>query len=106
MKNERQLPTVTGLAGYVTSLRRDAPDAARPADLHRFIASPAGMLVHYTNNQLRSIVPPQGFEDCLVAWPEVAPAVAHLRRARNAVEVLARAAIAKAMASARRAGGG
>lgn len=102
MKNVRHLPSVSGLAGYVTSLRQDAADATAPADLHRFIASPAGVLVHYTNNQLRAIVPPQGFDDYVAAWPEAAAAVDDLRRARNAVEVLARAAIAKAMASARR----
>ena len=102
MKNVRHLPSVTGLAGYVTSLREASSGTPGPADLHRFIASPAGVLVHYTNNRLRAIVPPRGFDDYVALWPDAAAAVADLRRRRNAVEVMARAVIAKAMASAKR----
>ncbi len=88
---------------YATSLR-SSPGEAGNADLHRFIASPAGVLVHYMNNQLQAIVPPQGFDDYVLAWPEARGTVAELRRARAEVESLAEAVIARAMASSRMAG--
>lgn len=94
MNNSRNLP-------YVTSLRKDGSPVGDHAELHRFIASPAGVLVHYTNNQLRGIVPPQEFDEYLIAWPESAPAIAELRRARSKIEAMAAAAIAKARASSR-----
>jgi hypothetical protein len=86
---------------YVTSMRKDGSMVGDAAEIHRFIASPAGVLVHYTDNQLRAIVPPQRFDDYLVAWPESAPAVSELRRARKAIEDMATAAIAKAKMSSR-----
>jgi len=95
------------LLPYVTSLRNDGNDGndgsidGESAELHRFIASPAGVLVHYTDNQLRAIVPPQGFDDYLVAWPESAAAIVELRRARAQIESTANAAIAKAMTSSK-----
>ena len=95
MNNPRNLP-------YVTSLRQDGPQSDGQAEIHRFIASPAGVLVHYTDNQLRGIVPPQGFEDYLVAWPESAAAIAELRRARAKIETMAARIIARAQESARR----
>lgn len=96
MKNPRNLP-------YVTSLRKDGSSVGDADQIHRFIASPAGVLVHYTDNQLRAIVPPQGFDNYVMAWPEAAQAVEELRRARKSIEDMAAAAIAKAKASARRA---
>lgn len=86
---------------YITSLRNRPAGESGPADLHRFIASPAGVLVHYMNNQLQAIVPPQAFDDYVRTWPEARGTVAELRRCRAEVEALAEAVIARAMASSR-----
>lgn len=101
MKDARNLPALRN--GMVSSLR-DSEAQPAPADLHRFIASPAGVLVHYTNSQLRAIVPPQKFDDYVALWPESAAAVSELRRARDQVAALAQAVIERARASARQAG--
>ena len=37
---------------------------------HRFTATADGQLAHYSDDQLRAIVPPEGWQDYLKHWPE------------------------------------
>ena len=47
---------------------------------HRFEATRHGQLAHYTDDQLRATVPPEGWDDYLAAWPEAQPIVDRLRK--------------------------
>jgi len=39
-------------------------------DQHRFTATSDGQLAHYTGEQLRATVPPEGWADYVKLWPE------------------------------------
>jgi hypothetical protein len=51
---------------------------------HRFSEGSAGELLHFTNDELRAVVPPEGWDDYLRAWPEAADLVGQLRRPAQA----------------------
>lgn len=46
----------------------------------RFSATPDGQLAHFTDDNLRAIVPPEGWDDYAAAWPACAELVAQLKR--------------------------
>ena len=37
---------------------------------HRFTVTTDGQLAHYSDDQLRAVVPPEGWQDYLKQWPE------------------------------------
>jgi hypothetical protein len=37
---------------------------------HRFTVTADGQLAHYSDEQLRAVVPPEGWQDYLKQWPE------------------------------------
>lgn len=47
--------------------------------LHRFLARDDGQLEHHTDNRLRAVVPPEGFDAYVETWPACAPVVGELR---------------------------
>jgi hypothetical protein len=47
---------------------------------HRFEASSKGELLHFTGAALRATVPPEGFKDYCLAWPEAQPIVDAITR--------------------------
>ncbi|HYS77051.1 MAG TPA: hypothetical protein VEM38_13235 [Burkholderiales bacterium] len=51
---------------------------------HRFEATKDGQLAHFTDDQLRATVPPEGWDDYLAAWPEAQPIVDRLRNPSKA----------------------
>ena len=48
--------------------------------MHRFEATSDGQLAHYTDDQIRAIVPPESWADYLTSWPEAAPIVEGLTK--------------------------
>jgi hypothetical protein len=46
---------------------------------HRFEETPDHQLAHFTDDELRAVVPPEGWDDYLAAWPEAADLVNSLR---------------------------
>jgi len=49
------------------------------ARISRFVAGDDGLLYHYTDERLRAIVPPEGFDAYVDGWPDCAPVVGELR---------------------------
>lgn len=48
--------------------------------MHTFSATADGQLAHETDGVARAIVPPEGWDDYVKAWPDAAPIVAALRK--------------------------
>lgn len=46
---------------------------------HEFVATADGQLAHVIDDQLRAIVPPEGWDDYVQSWPDAAPVVLELR---------------------------
>jgi hypothetical protein len=68
---------------------------------HRFEASPRGELLHFTNEQLRATVPPEGMEEYCRLWPMAEDLCRQLVRSARDAKATAAAAAATAHAGTR-----